>query len=66
MLTEREFEIAECIASGYDNSEIAKELYISPSTVRWYLDRICFKLDIKGAVRRTKIAIWYLTKRELA
>ena len=54
-LTEREHEVAQLAAQGLHNSEIAKKLFVSESTVRTHLRTIFQKLDID---RRAKLAEW--------
>ncbi|MFI9415170.1 helix-turn-helix transcriptional regulator [Nocardia gamkensis] len=45
-LTEREREIAESVAHGYSNRDIAAQLYISPKTVEKHLARVFVKLGV--------------------
>lgn len=52
-LTEREYEVAKLAADGLHNAEIAKELMITESTVRFHLRAVFAKLDID---RRTRLA----------
>ncbi len=44
-LTERETEILTYLADGLTNSEIASQLYLAPSTVKWYVTQLNRKLD---------------------
>ena len=55
-LTEREREVAELIAAGLDNREIAQAAYLSEGTVRNHISTILSKLHLKN---RTQIAIAY-------
>lgn len=56
-LTEREFEVAELIAQGLDNKEIAARAYMGEGTVRNHISSILTKLQLRN---RTQIAIAYL------
>ena len=47
-LSKRECEIAELIAKGFKNNEIAKSLHISPHTVNSHLKRMYTKLNINS------------------
>lgn len=55
-LTDREREVAELIADGLDNREIAQTAYLSEGTVRNHISAILSKLHLKN---RTQIAIAY-------
>jgi len=57
-LTAREFEVAQLIATGLTNSEIAAELSVAPRTVGAHVEHILARL---GAGRRTEIASWVAT-----
>jgi ATP/maltotriose-dependent transcriptional regulator MalT len=54
-LTRRERQIAELVASGLSNKEIAATLVIAPRTVETHVEHIFAKL---GFTRRTQIAAW--------
>jgi DNA-binding NarL/FixJ family response regulator len=54
-LTDREVEILRLVAEGLDNTEIARALYVSPTTVKRYISAILAKL---GVVNRVQAAIW--------
>lgn len=45
-LTEREIEVLDLIARGYNNSEIAEKLYLSPKTVSNHISNIFSKLQV--------------------
>lgn len=47
-LTERQLEILKLIAAGYSNQEIAGELFLGVSTVKWHLLGIFGKLQVKN------------------
>jgi DNA-binding CsgD family transcriptional regulator len=57
-LTAREFEVAQAIAEGKTNVEIATELFVSPKTVSAHIEHILAKL---GASRRAEVASWVST-----
>ena len=60
-LTEREEEVLVLVARGWTNAEIARELYVSLSTVKSHVASLMAKL---GARNRVAIAMWaYDTKR---
>jgi DNA-binding NarL/FixJ family response regulator len=46
LLTEREINILTLIAQGYNNSDIASELYISINTVKYHLKNLFQKLEV--------------------
>ena len=56
-LTDREFEVAELIARGLDNKEIAATAYMGEGTVRNHISSILAKMSLRN---RTQIAIAYL------
>lgn len=59
-LTGREREVLELIAEGYNNTEIAQKLVISPKTVRNHITRIFSKLQVADrfqAIRRARQAL---------
>jgi len=53
-LTERELDVLRLISKGFNNSDIAKQLYISEGTVRNHVSAILEKL---GASDRTQAAV---------
>jgi len=60
MLTPRQREIADLIAAGMTNEQIARRLFLSPGSVANHVERILQKL---GAARRTQIASWIVEVR---
>ncbi|WP_353987280.1 LuxR C-terminal-related transcriptional regulator [Ruicaihuangia caeni] len=62
-LTDREAEIAELVAAGYQNGRIAQELVISRRTVEGHVQRILTKLDFNS---RTQIAVWFAEQQQNA
>jgi len=49
--TAREREVLRLIAEGFSNGEIAARLFIAPSTVKSYVNRIFRKLDVESRTR---------------
>jgi DNA-binding NarL/FixJ family response regulator len=56
-LSVRELEILKLLASGKRNAEIAKELFISPHTVRNHVSNVLAKLHISNRFEATAYAI---------
>jgi DNA-binding NarL/FixJ family response regulator len=54
-LTEREREVLKLVAEGLDNTEIARALYLSPTTVKRHVSAILSKLEVTN---RVQAAIW--------
>ena len=54
-LTKREIEIAELVATGLTNREIAGQIFLSVRTVETHVDRVLGKLDFHT---RTQLAGW--------
>jgi DNA-binding CsgD family transcriptional regulator len=47
-LTPREREVMRCVEDGLSNAEIARELWIQPTTVRKHLENIFAKLGVRS------------------
>ncbi|WP_342741725.1 ATP-binding protein [Amycolatopsis marina] len=60
VLTRRETEIAELVASGMTNREIADRLVIARRTAETHIDHILTKLDFAN---RAQIAAWFVASR---
>ncbi len=60
-LSSRECEIAQCVAHGFSNRDIARALEITEKTVEKHLTRIFHKLAVKS---RAQLAI-YIVSAEL-
>jgi DNA-binding NarL/FixJ family response regulator len=56
-LTERERTVLALVANGYENTEIAERLYVSPSTVKNHISRLYEKLSVDNRVRAAAFAI---------
>lgn len=56
-INEKELAIMSLVADGYNNKEIAEELFLSEGTVRNYLSLILEKLELRD---RTQLAVFYL------
>jgi len=59
MLSQRELEILQMVATGARNKEIAVQLNISPSTVKTHLDSIFNKLGVDSRTAAVSIAAQY-------
>lgn len=58
-LTGREREVLRLLAQGFSTEAIATRLYISPTTVRNYIQRILAKLDVHTRVEAVSYAFRY-------
>ena len=59
-LTRKEWQVAELVARGLTNRQVAEELVVSPRTVDGHVGRILTKLDVTS---RMHIAAWVEAKR---
>jgi DNA-binding CsgD family transcriptional regulator/tetratricopeptide (TPR) repeat protein len=60
-LSAREFEVAQLVAAGLTNRQIAQQLVLAPKTISAHVTHILTKL---GAARRAEIAAWCATVRQ--
>ena len=58
-ISEKEISIIELVAEGYNNKEIAEQLFLSEGTVRNYLSAVLEKLELRD---RTQLAVFYLSR----
>lgn len=56
-ITQREKEILELVAKNYSNTEIARQLFISVSTVKSHISTIFEKLNANGRIQATLFAV---------
>jgi DNA-binding NarL/FixJ family response regulator len=56
-LSDRELEVLKLIANGKDNAQIAKDLVISPKTVKNHISNILMKLQIENRIQAAVYAV---------
>jgi DNA-binding NarL/FixJ family response regulator len=56
-LSERELDVLKLIAIGKDNAEIARDLFISPKTVKNHISNILMKLQIQNRIQAAVYAV---------
>jgi DNA-binding NarL/FixJ family response regulator len=56
-LSKREVEVLKLIASGKDNTQIARDLFISSKTVKNHISNILFKLQIDNRIQAAVYAV---------
>jgi DNA-binding NarL/FixJ family response regulator len=56
-LSDREIEVLKLIAAGNDNAQIARELFISPKTVKNHISNILMKLQIDNRIQAAVYAV---------
>jgi DNA-binding CsgD family transcriptional regulator len=62
-LTRRQLEVAELVAQGLTNREIAERLTLSERTAENHIQHIMIKL---GVPNRSGIAVWWVTRRKMS
>jgi DNA-binding CsgD family transcriptional regulator len=56
-LTATELSIAELVAEGMTNRQVAGELYLSPHTVGFHMRQVFRKLEISSRVELTRLIV---------
>ena len=56
-LSERELQVLKLVANGNDNATIARELHISPKTVKNHISNILMKLQIENRIQAAVYAV---------
>jgi DNA-binding NarL/FixJ family response regulator len=56
-LSDREIQVLKLIANGTDNAEIARQLFISPKTVKNHISNILMKLQIENRIQAAVYAV---------
>jgi DNA-binding NarL/FixJ family response regulator len=56
-LSDREIEVLKLIANGKDNAQIARDLFISPKTVKNHISNILMKLQINNRIQAAVYAV---------
>ena len=65
-LSDRERQVLALIADGCDNADIARTLYVSPSTVRNHVSRLLEKLGVHNRVQAAAYAVRHGVSRDQA
>lgn len=47
-LTQREYEVLQCLTCGYSNAEIADALFLSVSTIKTHVSNLFVKMEVKS------------------
>jgi DNA-binding CsgD family transcriptional regulator len=55
-MTKSELAVAQLVANGLTNREVAERLFVSPHTVNTHLRQVFTKLEVKSRVDLTRLA----------
>jgi DNA-binding CsgD family transcriptional regulator len=55
-MTKSELAVAQLVANGLTNREVAERLFVSPHTVNTHLRQVFAKLEVKSRVDLTRLA----------
>jgi DNA-binding CsgD family transcriptional regulator len=50
-LSSREFEVLQLLAKGHSNTDIAKNLFLSLSTIKTHVSNLYFKMEVKSRLQ---------------
>ena len=56
-MTKSELSVAQLVANGLTNREVAERLFVSPHTVNTHRRQVFAKLEVKSRVDLTRLAI---------
>jgi DNA-binding CsgD family transcriptional regulator len=56
-MTKSELSVAQLVANGLTNREVAERLFVSPHTVNTHLRQVFAKLEVKSRVDLTRLAM---------
>lgn len=56
LLTSREIDVLTGVSAGHSNKDIARQLHLTPETVKWHLKNVMRKLDADSRTSAVKVA----------